>query len=173
MPMRLQMSVGFSSKRCQGDLHQQRLSTRADETHGGGRAGVAWAMGGQALGQAFSEQVTLGVPGRSCLTAGGFQWLLLAEEWAVRKFGLLAMSLSLCKCSECFLLGSASAPHLPLPVPTPRFCLYFQKGPLYDNESYLKQKWFCRALHMLQNKKLSAAKIKCLESYLSCWGGGG
>lgn len=120
---------------------------------GNGRASL-WAH--------LGEQVALGVPGKSCLAAGGFQWLLLAEQRAVKKFGLLAMSSSPCKCSDCIRLCSASVPHLPPPVPTPCGFPYIFKKPLYDNKSYLKQKWFCFTLHTLQNTNLSAAQIKCL-----------
>ena len=70
MPMHLQTSVEFSSERCRGDLHLQRLSTRADEAYGGGQAGVAWAMGGQAFGLILVSRLHLVSLAKAALQLG-------------------------------------------------------------------------------------------------------
>lgn len=137
MPSHLQALEGCSLERCWDPLRLQRWPTTA-EAYGGGWASSSLVSERGSLWAHFGEHVALGVSRKTCLTTGGFQCLLLSEQWTIKKFVLLVMSSSLCECSECQGF----------------FSVISKKTSA--QQSYSKQKWFCLTLHTIQNTNLSA-----------------
>lgn len=74
-------------------VHDSRTLRRVGDSSSVGGRGRFWAH--------FEEKVALGVSRKTFLTAGGFQCLLLSEQWTIRKPVLLVMPSSLCESSEC------------------------------------------------------------------------
>lgn len=146
MPSHLQALEGCSLERCWDPLHLQRWPTTA-EACGGGWASSSLVSERGSLWAHFGEHVALGVSRKTCLTTGGFQCLLLSEQWTIKKFVLLVMSSSLCECSE-----------------RQGFFLWFQKRPLHNKVIPSKNG---SASHFTQSRTQTCLQvIKCCR--LTC-----
>lgn len=88
-------------------VHNSRSLWRVGDSSSVSGRGRLWAH--------FEEHVALGVSRKTFLATGGFQCLLLSEQWTITKTVLLVMPSSLCESSEC-----------------QGFFPQFQKGPLHN-----------------------------------------